>query len=101
VLAALPGVTEARLRRLIGLRDAGSSDWKAWTDEAGEDIRYLALSRSRCALVQIDVVLQNGLSASAQAVIVSFPDDAEPFRILSWEEADTEGASGLNGGDEL
>jgi general secretion pathway protein K len=101
VLAVLPGVTEARLRRLLGLRDAGSSDWKAWTEEAGEDVQYLALSRSPSVLVQISSVLPSGLTANARAVVMSFPDDSEPYRILSWEEVPDDGVAGPNGDVEL
>ena len=85
VLASLPGLTEARMRGLAGLRMARSTDPNAWVTEAGEAASYLQFAPSKAMRFRIDGRGGAGSRRLAEIVAILFSDDREPYRILDWD----------------
>ncbi|MDB5652227.1 MAG: putative ral secretion pathway protein GspK, partial [Hyphomicrobiales bacterium] len=99
VLAALPEMSEARLRNLLDLRRANSQDANAWQREAGPAAGLLSLDPGNAARIRIDVTLASGFRKTSEVVATHFQDDREPYRILSWDDAPGTSAPDARSGD--
>ncbi|MBV8567278.1 MAG: general secretion pathway protein GspK [Methylobacteriaceae bacterium] len=86
ILAALPGMTRERVRTALALRARNSSDHDAWADALGEAAKFTTDDPGRSARLRVKADLRDGFTATSEIVIVRFDDDAEPYRVLAWED---------------
>jgi general secretion pathway protein K len=84
VIAALPGLDPSRARAFLEARRRGPPDGGRLTAMLASAQQHLAAGPQRVASVELAVTLDDGFTARAAAVIVTFLDDAEPYRILAW-----------------
>jgi general secretion pathway protein K len=85
VLSLLPDVSEPRLRGLVALQATDTADMNAWTQEAGSAAApLLSTERGPTIRVRLKARLDNGFQSTSEVVIVVFPDDTEPYRVMSW-----------------
>jgi general secretion pathway protein K len=90
LLASLPGLTEARMRGLAGLRMARSDDPNAWVSEAAEAASYLQFAPPKAVRFRIDGRAASGGRRLAEIVAILFSDDTEPYRILDWDYVESD-----------
>jgi general secretion pathway protein K len=91
LLASLPGMTEARLRTLLKLRDLNDVDGTKILDESGEARPLLSFDPSITVRFIVSASLKNGAVRTTEIVAALYPDDAEPYRVLYWSERQTLG----------
>ena len=84
VLAALPGLTPERLQMLLTIR--GNAPQDIMRAQLGMTQSYITLNASRANRVSVGVQFASGLRTRAQADILLFPRDKEPYRVLSWRK---------------
>ena len=84
VIAALPGVDGGRLEAFLETRRAFPNDETRVTAILGPAQRYAKPAKRQAISVLITVVLADGYTSAARAVIVLLPEDAEPYRVLMW-----------------
>jgi general secretion pathway protein K len=103
VIAALPGVDQARLAAFLAARgslpagaqrpaaDRSAAEAARSAAEAarlaatlGPAQRYLEAKPQRVASVRLTARLLDGTTAAAQAVIAILPQDSRPYRVLVW-----------------
>jgi general secretion pathway protein K len=85
VVAALPGIDASRLRSFLEMRRRFPTDAPRLQAALGPAQQYAAASPRRAVSVHLTATLEDGFAAAALAVIVVFPNDREPYRILSWK----------------
>ena len=86
VLAALPGVDQARLAAFLVARQ-GATDPKQLVASLGAAQAHLEAKPPQAVAVHLAAVLANGYAADAQAVIVCLPKDRQAYRVLVWNPA--------------
>jgi general secretion pathway protein K len=85
VIAALPGIDSSRLRSFLETRRRFPTDAARLQAALAPAQRYIAANPQRAASVHLTATLDDGFAAAASAVVVVFPNDGEPYRILSWK----------------
>jgi general secretion pathway protein K len=86
VLAALPEMTPERLDIAVGLRAGMSQD--VISAQLGAAGQFATVQAGKSNRVSVDVRFPDRTTIHAEAVIVLRDDDNEPYRILSWSDAD-------------
>lgn len=81
VLAALPGMTEPRLRELLRLRALGGTEWKT---ALGDAQAFVTDDAGRALRIEIDAALPGGHHARVETVVLFYARDTRPYRVLSW-----------------
>jgi general secretion pathway protein K len=84
VLAALPGLSETQLSAFLAARGKSSAagDWLEQLLSGAKD--FVSWQARPVALAELTVTLADGYTTGAKAVIVTVPDDRQPYRVLSW-----------------
>ena len=90
VLSALPDMTPERLQKFLAQRQQNPGDSQALLKLLGSAAASANASQNPVARVQVQIRLDDGRNARAEAVILAIRDEAEPVRILSWRD-DTDG----------
>ena len=85
VIAALPGIDPSRLRSFLEIRRRFPADSARLQAALAPAQPYIAASPPKAASVHLTATLEDGFVAAASAVVVVFPTDREPYRILSWK----------------
>jgi general secretion pathway protein K len=85
VIAALPGIDRSRVRLFLDARRRFPADAQRLQALLTSAAQYLGANQQRAASVHLTATLEDGFVATAAAVIVVFPNDGEPYRILSWK----------------
>jgi general secretion pathway protein K len=85
VLAALPGVDRRQLTSLLAARAEPRADASRLAPLLGPARQYLEATPVRAASVRLVATLPDGYAQAAQAVVVVFPDDSQPYRLLAWD----------------
>lgn len=91
VLSALPDMTAERLQDFLAQRAHNPGDGQGLLKLLGSAAASANASQNPAARIQVQIQLDDGRSARAEAVILVIRDETEPFRILSWRD-DTDGA---------
>lgn len=88
VLASLPGMDPMRLAGFIEARRNFTRDAKDaphLTQMLGTAEPYVDIAgRRKIASVVVQARVSDGYAAAAQAVIILFPQDVQPYRVLTW-----------------
>jgi general secretion pathway protein K len=84
VIAALPGVDGERAAAFIKARRSSPLDADRLIRSLGPAKQYLAVRPQRVASVDLTAALASGYATTAHAVIVVFPQDSQPYRVLVW-----------------
>jgi general secretion pathway protein K len=84
VIAALPGMTPARLNAFLDQREGGSADADSISRLLG-DQAGTTTEGSDAIRVQVRIAFDNGRRAASEAVILLGAAD-EPYHILSWRD---------------
>jgi general secretion pathway protein K len=85
VIAALPGVDQARLEAFLAMRRAAAPDADRLGQVLGPAQRYLAAKPQRVASIELAASLPDGYATAARAVITLLPQDSQPYRVLLWQ----------------
>ena len=91
VLSALPGIAPEQLQKILKQRARDPMDAAALTRLLGAASVWASTSPNPATRVQVQVRLDNGRSARAEAVIFVLEGQDEPFRVLSWRD-DSDGS---------
>jgi general secretion pathway protein K len=84
VLRVLPGMTAARLERLLELRRFPPVDPSRLQDVLGPAASFTKVTDRSITRVELTAALGDGYAAAATAIIVVLPKDTQPYRILAW-----------------
>jgi general secretion pathway protein K len=85
VLAALPGMDPSRLAGFVEARRNLTKDVSQLIQMLGGAEPYVIVDgRKKIASVVVQARVSDGYAAAAQAVIILFPQDAQPYRVLVW-----------------
>ena len=84
VLAALPGVTPARIQLLLAQREGAPQD--IINAHLGTAAQYITGQSSEANRITVDVRFGGNRRIRSQAVVLLLHDDVEPFRVLSWRD---------------
>ena len=90
VIAALPGIEGPRLRLFLDARQRLPTDAQRLQALLAPAQQHLGVSARKVASVRLAARLDDGFEAAAEAVVAVFPDDREPYRILSWKPLGSE-----------
>ena len=85
VIAALPGVDQARIEAFLAMRRAAAPDADRLGQLLGPAQRYVAAKPQRVASVELAASLPDGYATAARAVITLLPQDGQPYRVLLWQ----------------
>jgi general secretion pathway protein K len=85
VIAALPGVDQARLEAFLAMRRTAAPDADRLGQVLGPAQRYLAAKPQRVASIELAARLPDGYATAARAVITLLPQDSQPYRVLLWQ----------------
>lgn len=86
IIEALPGMTRERVRTVLDLRARPGAD-PARLDDALGAAKALTTTKSVLSTrITVHAVLADGFTATAEIVIISYPDDRTPYRVLSWDD---------------
>jgi general secretion pathway protein K len=85
VIAALPGVDQARIEAFLAMRRAAAPDADRLGQVLGPAQRYVAAKPQRVASVELAASLPDGYATAARAVITLLPQDGQPYRVLLWQ----------------
>jgi general secretion pathway protein K len=83
VLAAIPGMTPARLAAFLG--DPGSLDSQSVSGQLGGAQNVVTTEGSKAMRVTVRVRFDNGRKVASQAVIL-IGGSEKPYRVLSWQD---------------
>lgn len=86
VIEALPGMTRERVRTVLDLRTRPGVDPAALDDALGTAKPQTTTKPVPTTRVTIRAVLADGFTAAAEIVIIHFPNDRTPYRVLSWDD---------------
>jgi general secretion pathway protein K len=93
VIAALPGMSPARLNAFLGQRETPTADPKFLADSLGGDQVGASTKGSDAIRVRIHVAFDEVRSTTSDVVIFLGGGD-EPYRVLSWQsDIDTSGGT--------
>jgi general secretion pathway protein K len=84
VLAALPGLTPARMQILLAQREGASQD--IVNAHLGIAAQYVTVQPGKANRITVDMRFAGNRRMRSEAVILLADDDAEPFRVLSWRD---------------
>jgi general secretion pathway protein K len=84
VLAALPGLTPARIQLLLAQREGASRD--IINAQLGVAAQYVTVQSSKANRIAVDVRFDTKRRVRSEAVVLLADDDVEPFRVLSWRD---------------
>ena len=76
------GLSKLQKTKLLTLNSSRSNDLSSWLEYAGQYRRYFTFEKSRVYRISTKVVLRNGLRGYSTAVIIFYPDDDMPYRLL-------------------
>jgi general secretion pathway protein K len=85
VIAALPGVDNARLQAFLDTRRHFPADAAKLEAILAPAQRYMEVKPQEVVSVYLESELTDGFRAAAQIVIVALPDDGQPYRVLAWD----------------
>ena len=91
VLSALPGMTPEQLQKVLAQRAQNPRDGQALLRLLGSAAAWANATQNPAARIHVQTRLDNGRTAGAEVVILIFPDETEPFRVLSWRD-DSDGS---------
>jgi general secretion pathway protein K len=94
VIAALPGIDGSRARLFLDTRRRFPADAQRLQALLNPAQRYIGAITQRAASVHLTATLDDGFVATASAIVVVFPNDGEPYRILSWKPLGSEREDG-------
>lgn len=83
LIAALPGMTPARLSNFLNQRESASADKDSLPRLLGPDQPGATAEASKAYRVRTSIAFDKGWSAESEVVILLDTGD-EPFRVLSW-----------------
>lgn len=86
IIEALPGMTRERVRTLLDLRDRPNADAASLDDALGPAKALTTTKPVLATRVSVHTVLADGFTAAAEIVIIGYPDDRMPYRVLSWDD---------------
>ncbi|HLK83423.1 MAG TPA: type II secretion system protein GspK [Xanthobacteraceae bacterium] len=84
VLAALPGLTPARIQLLLAQREGAPQD--IVNAHLGMAAQYVTVQSSKANRITVDVRFDGSRRTRSEAVILLLDDDVEPYRVLSWRD---------------
>jgi general secretion pathway protein K len=84
VIAALPGIDEARLQAFLDMRRIFPADAARLEAILAPAQRYLEVKPQQVISVYLESRLADGFQAAARSIIVVLPDDSQPYRVLAW-----------------
>jgi general secretion pathway protein K len=97
VIAALPGMSPARLNAFLGQRETPTADPKFLVDSLASDQVGITTKGSDAIRVRTHVVF-DGVRRTTSDVVIYMGGGEEPYRVLSWQsDIDTSGATGTPG----
>jgi general secretion pathway protein K len=85
VVAALPGMTPARLNSLLDRRESSPREPEALPLLLGPDQKGATAEGSDAVRVRVRMAFDNGRKTASEAVILLGSSDA-PYRVLSWRD---------------
>jgi general secretion pathway protein K len=91
VLAALPDVDRRALGGFLTARSRGVADPTRLSALLGPAGRYLQVTPVRAVSARLVATLPDGYAESAHAILVSFPEDTQPYRLLAWDAVTSPG----------
>jgi general secretion pathway protein K len=83
VIAALPGMTPARLNNFLTQRETASPEPESLTRLLGSDQPNTTAEGSSAFRLKIHIAFDNGSQTEAEVVIL-LDDTEEPYHVLSW-----------------
>lgn len=86
VIEALPGMTRERVRTLLELRGRPGVDPASLDDALGPAKGLTTTKPVLSTRIAVGAVLADGFTAAAEIVIICYPDDRTPYRVLSWDD---------------
>lgn len=104
VIAALPGITPDRVQLLVGERDLAMAQDNPMSQDAirsqlASAANYVSLQPSAANRITVDMRFPSGRRMRAQAVVMVVDKDTEPYRVLSWRDAELSGDAGAGAAD--
>jgi general secretion pathway protein K len=84
VIAALPGIDQARLQTFLRAREISPKDSPQLAMILAPAQKYLEAKQQKAISVLLAARVTDGFAQAAQAVIVLLPEDVQPYRILVW-----------------
>ena len=86
IIEALPGMTRERVRTVLDLRSRPGIN-PASLDDALAPAKALTTTKTVLSTrVSVRAVLADGFTAAAEIVIICYPEDRTPYRVLSWDD---------------
>jgi general secretion pathway protein K len=85
VIAALPGVDQARLQAFLDTRRMFPKDAARLEAILGPAQRYLEVKPQQVVSAYLASRLKDGFGAAARSVIVVLSGDTQPYRVLAWD----------------
>lgn len=86
VIEALPGMTRERVRTVLDLRTRPNVDSAALDDALGTAKPQTTTKPVPATRINVRAVLADGFTAAAEIVIIHYPNDRTPYRVLSWDD---------------
>lgn len=86
VIEALPGMTRERVRTVLDLRARPDADPASLDDALGPAKPETTTKPVPATRIAVRAVLADGFTTAAEIVIIHFPDDRTPYRVLSWDD---------------
>jgi general secretion pathway protein K len=85
VIAALPGIDQARLRAFLDTRRIFPTDSAQLAAILVPAQHYLEVKSQQVISIELSATLAGGYRSAAKSVIVMLPDDSQPYRVLAWD----------------
>jgi general secretion pathway protein K len=86
VIAALPGMTVARLNSVLAQRRATPGNRELLLSLLGPAKDYATSEGSKATRVNVRIAFDNGRQTGAEVVILMFDQGSEPYSVLSWRD---------------
>ena len=91
LIEAIPDITRPQIIEILALSNLSDDDARSRASLLGESKKQFDFSRSQIIRFLIDATNNAGKESSVQVVVIHFPDDEQPYRILLWNEDRVEG----------
>jgi general secretion pathway protein K len=85
VVAALPGMSPARLNAFLNKRETVPHDADGLALALGTDVQGATADAGKTMRVRVQIAFDNGRKTASEVVIVT-GSDGEPYRVLSWRD---------------
>ena len=96
VIAALPGMTPAKLDAFLAQRETLTADPQMVADALGKEQRGVTTKGSEAVRVRTHIAFDDARRAVADIVIAPGSNGGEPLRVLSWQsDTDSTGGTGV------